>query len=340
MTYRFAPALPAACQPGRVSAVVVYHSGEADLRRCVASLAAQELPDLEIVVVDNGSEDGAPARLGPGVRRLRLPRNLGFPGGANAGLLAATGEHLLLLNPDAELEPGCVAALMHAGAHIAAPRILLSDDPDRLENCGHLLFPDGLNWCRGRGELAHGRFEAPEELLLFSGAAVLVARSALVRTGLFDPSYFGYGEDADLGLRAAARGLICRYVPGAVVRHRVGGSFGRLALRKVFLVERNRIRVAVTHLPWRWLLVSPMWTVARHAILARGAVSGTGLASSWEPGRRSLLPAVVLAAQVAGLARLPGSLRRRRALRARVSISRLRSARAGLADLARRPPGV
>ena len=66
--------MPRGGRAGRISAVLVHHSGEDDLRCCVASLRAQELDDLEIVVVDNGSEDGVPARLGSGVRRLRLPR--------------------------------------------------------------------------------------------------------------------------------------------------------------------------------------------------------------------------------------------------------------------------
>jgi GT2 family glycosyltransferase len=325
---------------GRVSVVVVHHRGERDLRRCVASLRAQGWPDLEVVVVDNSEGDGAVGRLDDPVARVRPGRNVGFAAGANAGLRAATGEHLLLLNPDAALRPGCLAALLAADADLAAPRIVLADAPDRLDNCGHDLYPDGLNWCRGRGLTAAGRYEQPEELLLASGAAVLLRRAALARTGLFDPAYVAYGEDADLSLRAAARGLRCRYVPAAVVHHRVGGSYGRLALRKVFQVERNRARVAVTHLPWSWLLASPAWTAARHLALARGAVDGDGLAGSWSPGRRLALPAVVLAAHAASLLDLPGSLARRRALGARVPIERLKRARIGLDALTARPSGV
>jgi len=336
----FAPSLPEGGQPGRVSTVIVHFAGRDDLLRCLASVRRQGVPDLEIVVVDNGSREPVADGLGEDVRLVRLPANLGFAAGANAGLAAATGEHLLLLNPDATLEDGCLAALLEADADVAAPRILLADDPARLDNCGHLLFPDGLNWCRGRGQLAEGRFERPEELLLFSGAAVLFRRGALARSGLFDPGYFAYGEDADLSLRAAALGLVCRYVPDARVRHRVGGSFGRLALRKVFLVERNRVRVAVTHLPWSWLILAPLWTGARHLALARGAVSGAGLAASWPPARRALLPVVVAAAHAAALAGLSGSLRRRRALPARVPVRRLRAARATLGDLLRRPAGL
>ena len=169
---------------------------------------------------------------------------------------------------------------------------------------------------------------------------MLFKRSALAMTGGFDPDYFGYGEDADLSLRAARLGLRCRYVPAAEVHHRVGGSFGRLALRKVMLVERNRARVAITHLPWSWLVVSPWWTFRRHLSLGRGLASGSGLASSWEGWRRSLLPAVVLAAHAASVLDVPGSLRRRRALGGGMGASVLEEARIGVDGLRSRPAGL
>jgi GT2 family glycosyltransferase len=311
MTYRFAPPVPEVGVSGLVSVVLVHHRGTDDLARCIASLGLQAAK-LEIVVVDNGSSDPLPD-LPASARVLRLPRNLGFAGGANAGLLTATGDHILFLNPDAELDPSCVARMLDADADIVAPRILLRDDDARLDNCGHDLYPDGLNWCRGRGALATGRYMESEDVLLFSGAAVLFRRAALVRTGGFDPSYFAYGEDADLGLRAARLGLICRYEPRAVVRHAVGGSSSRGSLHKVFLVERNRARVAATHLPAPWLLASPALTLLRHGLLMGPAARGEGVGSSWSARQRASLPAVVLAAHAASLAALPGSFRRRRA---------------------------
>ncbi len=320
---------------GRVSAVVVHYSGTDDLRRCVASLEASAWPDLEIVVVDNGSADGVPAEVAG--RRVALPANVGFAAGANAGMQAATGEWILLLNPDAEVEPGCVAALVAADADAAAARVLLRDDPARLDNCGHDLYPDGLNWCRGRGEDAAGRYEEGGDVLLFSGAAVLLRRSALVEAGLFDASYWAYGEDADLALRFAARGLVCRYVPDAVVRHEVGGSFGRMSARKVFLVERNRARVAVTHLPKRWVAASPLWTLARHVALA---TAPAGVAADVPAARRPVLAATIAAAHVASLLALPASVARRRARRGALPPERLAAARVGVKQLRARPAGT
>jgi GT2 family glycosyltransferase len=239
-----------------------------------------------------------------------------------------------------------MAAALDAGADLATARIALAENPDILDTCGHRLYPDGLNLCRGRGEPAAGCFEEGDEVLLFSGAAVMFSRAAWEKAGGFDEGFFGYGEDAELGLRAARLGLRCRYVPDARVRHRVGGAFGSHTLRKVFLVERNRARVAVVHLPADWLAAAPLWTLLRHAMLAAAGLGGRGLAAGLPAGRRALLPFVVAAAHGAGWLRLPGSLRRRAALARRVRAEggldagrwreRLAEARAGPRELMRR----
>jgi GT2 family glycosyltransferase len=346
LIYPFAPRFSSEGTAGLVSVVLVHYRGTQDLRDCVASLAVQDWPEIELILVDNDSAEGLPPvgdllalRPQPGLslRTVQLERNEGFAGGANAGAAAARGEYIFFLNPDTTLQPSCITALVAAGADIATARLLLADDPSLLDNCGHALFPDGLNWCRGRGQSAAGRFLESEDVLLFSGAAVLFRRSALARTGGFDPAYFAYGEDADLSLRAARLGLRCRYVADACVHHKVGGSIGRLALRKVLWVERNRSRVAITHLPWTWLLASPWWTLRRHLALGKGAAAGRGLAASWPTWQRPLLPIAVLAAHVASLWDVPGNLRRRRALGGGMDAELLRPARVGVAEILGRP---
>src|SRR5262245_51539341 len=98
-----------------LSAVIVSWNGMRYLPRCLAALLPQ-LPDgAEVVLVDNGSTDGMAAwarATYPGARVIRLPENLGFAGGVNAGLRAARGTLLLLLNDDAFAAPGFAAALL------------------------------------------------------------------------------------------------------------------------------------------------------------------------------------------------------------------------------------
>lgn len=339
-SYPFAPSIPSTGTAGRVSVVIVHYAGGEDLHRCVRSVLDQGHEDLELILVDNGrAAESTELPVDPRIRRVWMPRNVGFAVGANAGLQEATGEVLLLLNPDAALRRHCLRRLLAALDHadIAAPRLLLAGDPDRLDNCGHHLYPDGLNWCRGRGERAAGRYEESEDILLFSGAAVAFRRAALAQCGAFDPAYEAYGEDADLALRAARLGLRCRYVADAVVTHRVGGAYGRHSVRKAYLVERNRARVAATHLPLSWLVVAPLWTGARVLALGVAGASGRGVVGGFRPADRALLPIAVGAAWVAGGFALPGALRRRRALADRPLGSRLRTARIGVRALLRRP---
>lgn len=321
--------------------MVVHHRGAAELAACVASVIAAAGPRRELMVVDCGSRDGGALGVAgrAGVRLLRLPGNRGFAGGANAGILASRGEHVLLLNPDATVRPDTLERLLEVDADFVAPRILLPGG-ELIDNCGHELYPDGLNWCRGRGERAEGRYAQAEDLLIFSGAAVLARRSALERTGLLESSYFAYGEDADLSLRAARLGLTCRYEPSAVVEHRVGGSFGRSSARKAFLVERNRVAVALTHLPRRWLLASPAWTARRYAAWALPVVAGSGVAKGAGPAR-GLLPAAALLGLAAGLLRAPDALRSRRGLaRAAALDDDVLDAAAWSARLARHRVGI
>ncbi|MBJ92894.1 MAG: hypothetical protein CMP23_00305 [Rickettsiales bacterium] len=358
----FFPDVAAQGQPGLLSVVLVHHYGADDLFRCVRALQEQEFRSLEIILVDNASSDGAIALLEQERRRCAwtLPIKLvsrslndGFAAGVNAGLALCRGEFILLLNPDTEVQTTALSALvgeLSRGADIVAPRLVLRDRPERLDNCGHRLFPDGLNWCRGRGERAAGRYLEAEDVLLFSGAAVMFRRSALARIGALDDGFFAYGEDADLSLRAARLGLRCRYLPEAVIAHRVGGSFGAFTLRKVFLVERNRVRVAITHLPRRWLLSAPLWTVARFGVLALQGSRGQGLVGSFSLWQQALLPVTLLAASGASLLAVPGSLARRRGMARMVRAAGglddgrwaalLRSHRVSLSELARRPSGT
>ena len=133
---------------------------------------------------------------------------------------------------------------------MCASKILTYDDPRVIDSVGLLLFRDGLGRGRGRLQRDVGAFNKPEDVLLPSGCAALYRRAMLDEIGLFDEAFFMYCEDVDLGLRGRVAGWRCRFVPDAVVRHRYSASAGRYSLRKVFLVERNRIWVMVKYFPW------------------------------------------------------------------------------------------
>jgi GT2 family glycosyltransferase len=260
--------------------IVVNWNGEAYLAECVDSLLKQTYPLTEVLVVDNASSDGSVRlildRYGDRVRLIANRRNSGFAGGNNIGIAASKGAYVLLLNNDAAADPRWVAALVREAEvdpriGMCASKILTWEDADVLDSAGLLLFRDGLGRGRGRLERDDGRFARGEEVLLPSACAALYRRAMLDEIGLLDETFFMYCEDMDLGLRARLAGWRCRYVPDAVVRHRYSATAGRYSVRKVFLVERNRIWVMVKTFPLSALAVSPFWTIVR---LVRQAYAG------------------------------------------------------------------
>jgi GT2 family glycosyltransferase len=312
---------PADREPALVSVIVVNWNGLDYLPECVASLENQSYPGLERLAVDNGSTDGSRAwlrdRCGDRWRLIELPANLGFAGGVNAGIRAARGEFVALLNNDAVADRDWVARLVTGMSApeigMAASKICFYERRRVIDKVGHLLYPDGLNRGRGAGEPDQGQFDREEEVLFPDGCAALYRQRMLDEIGLFDEQFFAYGDDADLGLRARWRGWQCRYIPAALVYHRHSQSLGKYSPQKAFLVERNRFWVAVKLFPMPALLLSPWFTLWRfgwHAasIAGRRGLAG-GVAREHSPG--GLLWALVRA-YLSGVHGLGGIWRKRR----------------------------
>ena len=225
--------------------IVNFNSGPL-LARCLASIADQ-IPDARVVVVDNASvDDSERAAEGPSDRLMlvRNPRNAGFARAVNEGMQQATGEWVMLLNPDCQLMPEAVERLeaeliARRECAIVAPRIEDEDggiqgnargDPTLLTGLfGRTtlltrLFPRSRVARRNvRLDLAQAGTSSVE-VDWVSGACMMVRRAAWDTVGGFDERYFMYWEDADLCRRLRARGFTVRYVPAARVTHRVGGS--------------------------------------------------------------------------------------------------------------------
>ncbi len=269
------------------SVIIVNWNGREYLETCLASIEKQEFRDFEVRMVDNGSHDGS-----VDVVRTRFPwvagiienkRNLGFGVANNQAIAEARGTYIVLLNNDTEVEPGWLGALVAAAEAdpsigMCASKILNFDRRDEIDNTGHLIYRDGLNRGRGRLELDRGQYDDAREALFPSGCAALYRRAMLDEIGLFDDTFFAYGDDTDLGLRGRLAGWNCVFVPGARVYHRYSATTGQYSPQKAFLVERNRVWVAVKTLPLSMLLASPFYTLARFALQGYGALAGKGAA--------------------------------------------------------------
>jgi GT2 family glycosyltransferase len=311
-----------------ISVVIVNWNRRELLRASLQSLQRQTAAGFETIVVDNGSSDGSAdmAESEFGCRVIRNRENRGFCAANNQGIAAAQGDFIALLNNDAEADPGWLAALQ-APFHqrpetgMAASKILVWEDPRRIDKAGHLIYPDGQNRGRGTGALDDGRFDRMEECLWPDGCAAMYRKSMLDQIGGFDEDFFAYADDAELGLRARIAGWRCMYVPQAVVRHHRGATLGLGSARRLVLIERNRVLLAAKLFPWSLLLLNPFYYAARLLSGGWAARQGAGEAALY-PGLRGKLTIAwsLLRGDLAAVAMLPRILRKRSDVR---RISRL-----------------
>jgi len=306
-----------------ISVVVVNWNRRELLRVCLESLARQRGADFEVIVVDNGSSDGSAemARAEFGARVIANQENRGFCAANNQGFAVASGRFIALLNNDAEAEPFFLGELRRAfdaasDIGMAAAKVLVYEDPRRIDKAGHLIYPDGQNRGRGTGEIDEGQYDAVEECLWPDGCAAMYRKSMLDAIGGFDEDLFMFGDDAELGLRARIAGWRCLYMPGAVVRHHRGGSLSASSTRRIFLIERNRVLLAAKLFPWSLVAVNWYYFGLRLAGGLLAAAGGTGEMARFPGWAGKLrLAWTIIRADLAALALLPRMLRKRRAVR-------------------------
>ncbi len=308
----------AAGDMGTVSVIVVNWKRDELLRGALTSLANQTTA-AEVIVVDN--EASAPvhplAREFPEVRWIFNQRNEGFCRANNQGIAAARGEFIALLNNDAEAEAGWLEALRSCFGNpevgMAASKILDYDNPGIIDKAGHLIYPDGQNRGRGTGQRDLGQFDREEETLWPDGCAAMYRRSMLDEIGGFDEDLFAYGDDAELGLRARIAGWRCVYTPRAVVRHRRSMTLGRDSLRRVTLIERNRVLLAARHFPMSLLALNAYYYALRIGAGILAAATAREGESALFPGLlgKVRLACALVAGDLDALRLLPRTLRKR-----------------------------
>ena len=206
-------------QPPKVSVVVVSHNRAALLRRCLESLERSDArAAMEIIVVDNGSTDGAAALENdfPAARFFRLPKNFGFTKALNIGVRSSEGEYVFFLHDDAEAPPECVrelAAALEASPDAAAACPLLVDEAGHpAPQLGSL--PPEDDWRPAEVSGAE-----PVAVTYPKGAAVMYRVFFLKALRHIDERYGQFGPDADLAakiLRASKKILL---LPAVKVRH-------------------------------------------------------------------------------------------------------------------------
>jgi GT2 family glycosyltransferase len=285
---------------------------------------------FEVVVVDNGSDDGSPEMVlqeyGKStsfppkftVQLIRNSQNRGFCAANNQGFAVSNTEFVALLNNDAEADSDWLKKLTtafdgRADIGMAASKILVHEDPRRIDKAGHLIYPDGQNRGRGSGEMDAGQYDRVEEILWPDGCAAMYRRAMLDEIGGFDEDFFAYADDAELGLRARIAGWKCLYIPGAVVRHHRGATLGVRSPKRLELIERNRVLLAAKLFPWSLLWLNGVYYALRLGAGVWAAIARQGEVGKY-PGVRGKLQAAfaVLKGDWQALPLLPRMLAKRR----------------------------
>ena len=265
------------------SVVILNWNGEQTLRQFLPSvLQHTQLPDVEIVVADNGSTDGSLDYLATQpVRIIKLDQNYGFAGGYNRAIEQVDAEYTVLLNSDVEVTPHWLDTMLaymdaHPETLAAQPKVLSwhskqivdigEAEAFRFEHAGAaggLMDILGYPYCRGRFmshvEEDHGQYDQITPIFWATGACLLLRTHVYKELGGLDANFFAHQEEIDLCWRIwrfknFEASIIC--LPFSTVYHVGGGTLGYESPRKTFLNFRNNLLMLRKNLP-----ASRLWWV-------------------------------------------------------------------------------
>lgn len=273
-----------------ISAVIPVWNGRGLLERLLASLAAQSCPAAELIVVDNGSTDGAPdVARDAGARVIAMGRNAGFAAAVNRGIRESRGDRIAVLNSDVELAQDYFEKLTAADGWFATGKILRTGT-SLIDGTFDLPARSGAAWRAGNGRPDGPVFSQPRAIFSAPWTAALFRAELFRRIGFLEESFESYVEDVDFGLRCACGGCEGRYVPDAIAWHRGSAALGRWHPETVRRIARNQVLLVARYYPAR-LLRRWFWPIALgHLLWGLVAIRhGAGIAwmrGKWEGLRR------------------------------------------------------
>ena len=241
-----------------ISVIVVTYEHPEEVCQCLMALRSQTVP-YELIVIDNSVKSDVGrlvAKEFPEARLYREGINDGYAGGNNRGLAYATGDIILVLNPDTIAESDAIERMRetlkrHPGSLVTA-KLIGSDG--KINALGNQMHFSGLVTCRELGQ-DPGRWHGDVPVFLASGAAIMAARSTWEALEGFDETYFLYMEDADLSLRARIMGHTIYCAADAQIIHRYSLN---MTPEKFYWLTRNR-----------WITLQKIFT--RETLLQRKA---------------------------------------------------------------------
>jgi GT2 family glycosyltransferase len=262
----------------KVSVITVNFNQPAVTEALLSSIAdTNTYNNIEIIVVDNGSKtDPVPQwkLQHPDVIFIRSDANLGFAGGNNLGIKAATGDYYFLVNNDTEFTNGLTETLVNVldknpSVAIVSPKIKYFQQPEMIQYVGFtpMNYYTCANKCVGQFEQDKGQYDHLTTPTGFChGAAMMLRREAVDKAGLMAENYFLYYEEMDWNDRIKRAGYETWVCTDALIYHKESVSVGQKSALKEYFMNRNRILFMRRNAPFfkRWffylyfvLLVTP-----------------------------------------------------------------------------------
>lgn len=223
-----------------VSVIIVNWNGKHFLKECLTSLYNQDYKNIEVVFVDNNSKDGSVEYVRNNFPKIKIivnKKNLGFAEANNIGYKSTTGSYVLFLNNDIRVTKNFLSELvkvLESDNKIAGAqgKILLMDDPTKLDSVGAFLTNTGFLYHYGIGKKDSPKYNRQINLYSAKGACMIFKREILekikVDREIFDSRYFAYFEETDMCHRVWLAGYKIVFAPKSVIYHKMGGTSTKL----------------------------------------------------------------------------------------------------------------
>jgi GT2 family glycosyltransferase len=262
------------------SVVIPHWNGKQFLQPCVDALRNQSYETIEVIIVDNNSQDGSQQYIKdnyPEVKLIELSENRGFTGACNAGMELAQGDFIALLNNDTEVDSNWAKAVLdafsrHDDVGIVASKMLLFNQRDHIHTAGDGFTIDGRAFNRGVWQKDEGQFDQEEYVFGACGGSSAYRKELLDQIGLLDDDFFFLLEDMDIAWRSQMAGWRTLYTPHAIVYHHLSATGGGATAS--FYDGRNSLYLLVKDVPielWRkygWQIIRKQLSIVWDALKA------------------------------------------------------------------------
>lgn len=260
----------------KVSVIIPNYNGKKYLRDCLDAMECQSFRDFEVLLIDNGSDDGSGDLIRkeyPWVRLISLRENTGFCGAVNQGIRNSASPFVILLNNDTVADKNFIKELLKAiedkpQAFSCQAKLLKMKEQDKMDDGGNYYCALGWAFAQGKGRPERD-YSREKKIFAACGGAAIYRREILDRTGLFDEEHFAYLEDIDIGYRGRLLGYENWYCPDAKVFHVGSGTTGsRYNLFKVRYSSRNNVYLLYKNMPFLQILWNSPLLITGFAVKA------------------------------------------------------------------------